>query len=214
MKKRRRRIKRQRTASATAPISAEIGSVSIMKELNESFISPDKPMSDDTRNAFQNALHDQIGKTMLHLSALAIHRQRRQAKLASMADFILHFISDPEYLKQAIADPEVAIKLLKTIHSIDVNDTKFLVDLAIGTKKKEDAGWDAKKSLNLVIGVVGANPNNLPPELQDPNNLRQFRDKIQMLFDMVAGDKVPQAPNVRDRIVKATVVERGQNGTD
>ena len=168
-------------------------------------------MSEDTRRAFQAALHDQVGKTRLHLSALALHRQKRQVKLAAMADFILHFVSNPEYFKTALKDPDTAIKLLSLIHKIDFDDTKFLYDFAIGTRKKEDQGWDAKKSLNLIMGVVGANPNNLPPELQDPHNLRQFREKVQFLFDRLYGEEMPKPPDIRDRVVRAHI-EVGKNG--
>lgn len=211
MKKRRRKIRRHRTATLPKPPQPNVNSVSILRELNESFISPDAPMSEHTRRAFQAALHDQVGKTRLHLSAVALHRQKRQVKLAAMADFILHFVSNPEYFKTALKDPDTAIKLLSLIHKIDVEDTKFLYDFAIGTRKKEDQGWDAKKSLDLVTGVGGANPNNLPPELQDPRRLRQFRDKAQLLFDLLSGEEMPQPPDVPDRVVRAHKAE-GKNG--
>ena len=128
-----------------------------------------------------------------------------------MANFILNSLANPEYLREAIQDPDKAIKLLSLLHKIDTEDTKFLHDFAIGTKKKEDQGWDAKKSLDLVTGVGGANPNNLPPELQDPRRLRQFRDKAQLLFDLLSGEEMPQPPDVPDRVVRAHKAE-GKNG--
>jgi hypothetical protein len=99
------------------------------------------------------------------------------------------------------------VKVLNLIHKMDVNDTKFLHDLTIGTRKKEDQGWDAKKALSLILGVVGANPNSLPQELQDPRRLRNFRDKAQLLFDLLAGEEIPEPPDVRDRVVRASIEE-------
>lgn len=206
-KKRRRKISRQRTNTPPLAPPKKTSTVSVMKELTESFIDEGCAMSEDVRKAFMRMSHDQAGKTMLHLSAVAIHKQLRQAQIAGIADFATKYISDMDYLKKALADPDWALKFLKYLHTLDVDDTKFLYDMAVGVRKKEDQGWDSKDSMNLLIGVAGANPNNLPKELQNPHQLRAFRDKAQTILDMLAGIDVPKPPQVEDRVVRSEITK-------
>jgi len=211
---RKRRKFRNRNTSIETRLYKEVGVASLIRELSETLIDPEKTMTRENREAFQNALHDQTGKTMLHLSAIALHRQRRQAILAGLTDFILGYMSDPEYLKVILSSPETAVKFLSLLHKIDSDDTKYLTDLAIGTKKKEESGWDAKKSLNLIIGLVGANQANLPPALQNPHVLREFRNTVERFFDWAKGEDLPKPPSVKSRIMNGRVVDTDSENSD
>ncbi len=210
--KRRRRRKRRKSDFLPEPRPPETSPIRVLEELNESFVNPSKGMSEEVRRSVQTGTHDQIGKTLLHLSALAMHRQQRQAKLAAASDFITNFISDPEYLRGACKDPEIAMKILKMLHTIDQNDTKFLMELALGIKKKDGDGWDAKDSINPILGAVGANMNNLPPELQDPNNLRAFRQQMQTFIDLMRGEDTPTPPKVKQRVIEGPESDKDADG--
>jgi len=214
MKRTRRKALRRRPKSPSLPPKSSQGAetVSIVRELTTSLLDPNSTMTPENRRAFERALHDQIGKTMLHLSAVALHKQRRHAKLLGMADFVLNFASDPEYMKIMCSQPDTMVKFLSLIHKMEGDDTKFLHDLAVGAKKKEDMGFDAEKALNLVIGLVGAAGNNLPPELQEPGKLKNFRLIAQDLIDVLEGDPLPEKPEKSMRVISTKKPEEDVDG--
>lgn len=212
MNRKRHKHRRPKSPILPAPIAPQTETISIIKELNDSFLSSDKGLSLPNRKAFERALHDQIGKTVLHLSAIAIHKQARQARLLSISDFIINFVSDPVYLKQALRDPETATKLLKLMHDMEKQDSEFLLELAVGKKEKEIGGFDQKKILSLVLGLAGASPANLPPELQDPSKLRKFRLLAQSLVDFMEGDDVPKPPSRPERVINQSPEKDGLDG--
>jgi hypothetical protein len=88
---------------------------------------------------------------------------------------------------------------------MEKQDSEFLLELAIGKKEKEVGGFDQKKILQLVLGLAGASPANLPPELQDPLKLRKFRLLAQSLVDFMEGDDIPKPPNRPERVINHAV---------
>lgn len=211
MKRKRRKRRKPKSSRLPAVVRPTVETVSIVDEYNQSILSGGQ-MSDHNRRAFEAALHDQTGKTMLHLSAVALHKQMRQAKLMGTMDFVLQYISDPSYLKLALRDPDTAAKLLSLLHKIDMDDSKFLFELAVGSKKREEVGFDAQKALNLVIGLVGTSDANLPPELQNPAKLRKFRNAVSSFMELMKGNKLPVPPSGRERVI--TVVGDEDNEDD
>lgn len=208
MRSKRKKYRRPRSNAEVLLPPIEVDTVAMIKELNDSFLSGSSPMSPENRRAYERALHDQVGKTILHLSAISMHKQQRHHKLLSIADFILNYITDPEYLIPLLKhNPDTAFKILAMVHKMESDDSNFQYELATGKKNKEDDGFDAKKALNLVVGLVGASQSNLPGSLKSPRKLREFRSMAQTLIDLMHGKQTPSPPSTMDRIIRTEDIQ-------